>query len=130
MKDFAFIALDVETATGNRSSICEIGITIVENSEIKESKSWLIRPKNNLYWSRNIKIHGITPEDTQDKPCLSEVWGEICSYIENKIVVTHNTSFDMFSIADALMDSNIPLPDLNYFCSLRIAQKCTYHAKF
>lgn len=29
----------------------------------------------------------------------------------------------MFAIADALVENNIPLPDLNYFCSLRVAQK-------
>lgn len=29
----------------------------------------------------------------------------------------------MFAIAEALTKNNIPLPNLNYFCSLRVAQK-------
>lgn len=123
MNEFSFVALDIETATGNRSSICEVGITIVEESKIKESKSWLIRPEGNVYWNRNINIHGITPSATQDKPSLSEIWNEILPYIENKTVVAHNTSFDMFAIADALTKNNIKLPTLEYFCSLRIAQR-------
>lgn len=51
MDNFSFVALDIETATGKRSSICEIGITIVKdsNSKIAESKSWLIQPKDNSY---------------------------------------------------------------------------------
>lgn len=74
MASFYFVALDIETATGKRSSICEIGIAVVKDSEIKESKSWLIKPDGNVYWNRNIDIHGITPSDTQDKPTLAEVW--------------------------------------------------------
>lgn len=50
MDNFSFVALDIETATGKRSSICEIGITIVKDSKIAESKSWLIQPKDNSYW--------------------------------------------------------------------------------
>ena len=61
MASFSFVALDIETATGKRSSICEIGIAVVKDSEIKESKSWLIKPEGNVYWNRNIGIHGITP---------------------------------------------------------------------
>lgn len=44
MASFSFVALDIETATGKRSSICEIGIAVVKDSEIIESKSWLIKP--------------------------------------------------------------------------------------
>ena len=61
MANFSFVAFDVETATGKRSSICEIGIAVIEDSEIKESKSWLIQPDGNVYWRRNMDIHGITP---------------------------------------------------------------------
>lgn len=83
MDNFSFVALDIETATGKRSSICEIGITIVKDSKIAESKSWLIQPKDNSYWRRNIEIHGINPEDTQNKPTLADIWEEIKGYIEN-----------------------------------------------
>ncbi len=85
--------------------------------------SWLIQPKDNSYWRRNIEIHGISPEDTQDKPTLADIWEEIKGYIENQTIIAHNTAFDMYAIADALAENGIPLPDLDYFCSLRIAQK-------
>ena len=42
MKDFA--AIDFETATGKRASICEVGICVVRNGEIIETKSWLVQP--------------------------------------------------------------------------------------
>ena len=42
-----FIAIDFETATGKRASICEVGICVVRNGEIIETKSWLVQPEDN-----------------------------------------------------------------------------------
>lgn len=122
--NLSFVALDIETATGKRSSICEIGLTIVENLQIVESKSWLIQPKDNIYWERNISIHGIRPDQTANKPLFPDVWNEILPYIENKVVVAHNTAFDMYAIADALNEYNLPFPTFEYFCTLRLSQRC------
>ena len=66
-----FVALDLETATADRSSICQIGITEVINGIPQEPKSWLVQPEGNKYDSMNIFIHGITPEDTIDSPSLT-----------------------------------------------------------
>ena len=63
-----FIALDLETATWSKSSICEIGIAIVKDSKVVETKSWLVKPYRNWYDSFNISIHGITPEMTKNCP--------------------------------------------------------------
>ena len=54
-----FIAIDFETATGKRASICEVGICVVRNGEIIETKSWLVQPEDNAYSYWNIQIHGI-----------------------------------------------------------------------
>lgn len=48
-----FITIDFETATAERDSPCEIGLTFVENFKIVDSKSWLIRPIGNMYDSFN-----------------------------------------------------------------------------
>ena len=63
-----FITIDFETANAQRNSPCEIGLTFVENFEIIESKSWLIKPINNEFDYFNIMIHGITPEDVENEP--------------------------------------------------------------
>ena len=49
MKGLNFIAIDLETATKERFSICEIGIAIVKDSKIIDSKSWLVQPPYNHY---------------------------------------------------------------------------------
>ena len=117
-----FVAFDIETATANRSSICQIGITEVIDGVPQEPKSWLIQPEGNLYDSMNIWIHGITPEDTKDSPSFPEVWNEVYRYLKGKIVVAHNTSFDMYALRDAFNNYNMEYPTFDYFCTLRIAR--------
>ena len=78
-KGIDFIALDLETATWIKSSICEIGIAIAKDSKVVATKSWLVKPYRNWYDSFNISIHGITPEMIKDCPSFKEVWREVQS---------------------------------------------------
>lgn len=117
-----FVAIDLETATSIRSSICQIGITEVINGIPQEPKSWLVQPEGNQYDSMNIWIHGITPEDTKNSPSFQDVWREVQPYLQNKIVVAHNTSFDMYALRDALNKYGMEYPTFDYYCSLRIAR--------
>lgn len=118
----SFVAIDLETATSARSSICQIGITEVINGELQTSKSWLVQPEGNVYDSMNIFIHGITPEDTKNSPSFPEVWKDVLPYLQGKIVVAHNTSFDMYALRDAFDKYGIDYPTFDYFCTLRIAR--------
>lgn len=117
-----FVAIDLETATSDRSSICQIGITEVIDGKPLTPISWLVQPEDNKYDSMNIWIHGITPEDTKNSPSFPEIWKEVQPYLQNKIVVAHNTSFDMYALRDAFNKYGIVYPTFDYFCSLRIAK--------
>ena len=117
-----FVAIDLETATSIRSSVCQIGITEVINGVFHEPKSWLIQPEGNKYDSMNILIHGITPEDTKNSPSFPEVWKDVSPYLEGKTVVAHNTSFDMYALRDAFIKYGIEYPTFDFFCTLRIAR--------
>ena len=59
MQGLNFIAIDFETATGKRASICEAGICIVRDGKIAGTRSWLVRPEGNYYGYWNMQIHGI-----------------------------------------------------------------------
>lgn len=118
----SFVAIDLETATSDRSSICQIGITIVNEGQLTETKSWLVQPEGNRYDPMNIWIHGITPDDTRNSPLFPEVWKEVLPFLQNKIVVAHNTSFDMYALKNAFDKYDMEYPTFDYFCSLRIAR--------
>lgn len=117
-----FVAIDLETATHERSSICQIGITEVVDGLPQNPRSWLVQPDGNKYDAMNISIHGITPEDTKNSPSFPEVWKEVVPFLEGKIVVAHNTSFDMYALRDAFLKYSIQYPRFDYFCTLRIAR--------
>lgn len=123
-KGLDFVALDLETATWSKSSICEIGIAIVRDSCVVETKSWLVKPYRNWYDSFNISIHGITPEMTKDCPSFKDVWREVQPYLEDQVVVAHNTAFDMYALKYAFEENGMPYPNFSHFCSYRVARYC------
>ena len=44
-----FVAIDFETANGNRSSVCSVGIVVVRDGEIVDKYYSLIQPTPNFY---------------------------------------------------------------------------------
>jgi len=124
MDGLNFIAIDFETATGKRASICEAGICVVRDGLIAETLSWLVRPEGNRYSYWNTRIHGIRPENTVDAPEFPAVWAEICAYLEDcPVLVAHNAAFDIGCIRHSLDFYGLPTPDVDFFCSLRAARR-------
>ena len=89
-----FTSIDFETATGKRSSICQIGLVRVEDGHITERLSILVQPPGNEYSQRNIDIHGITPDQTEAAPTFADVWPTIVGYLQGQQVVAHSSAFD------------------------------------
>lgn len=120
-----FLAIDFETATGKRHSICEVGICVVIHGHIIETRSWLVRPENNAYHFWNIKVHGIRPEDTEDAPQFDQVWEEIeRTYLDDiDLFVAHNAAFDRSCLQKAAEFYNIHLPKLRWECSCNTARR-------
>ncbi|MDY3090590.1 MAG: 3'-5' exonuclease [Porphyromonas sp.] len=120
-----FIAIDFETATAKRSSICEVGICVVRDGQVVETRSWLVQPEDNVYHYWNTKVHGIRPEDTCTAPYFPEVWAEIeRTYLgEYNTFVAHNASFDRSCLEHVARLYGIALRPLNWDCSLSIARQ-------
>jgi len=98
-----FTAIDFETATGYRNSACAVGIVTVENGEIVDQYSALIRPPENHYWGMNIGVHGIYPSDTASAPSFAELYPEIHNRLHERTLVAHNAPFDR-SVLQKTMD--------------------------
>lgn len=120
-----FIAIDFETATARHASVCEVGICVVREGEIVETRSWLVQPEDNRYNYRNVRIHGITPRDTEDAPGFVQVWEEIeRTYLDEfDKFVAHNVAFDRSCLRNSALLYNIHLPDLKWDCSLSTARR-------
>ena len=119
-----FIAIDFETATAERDSPCEIGLTFVQSWNIIETKSWLIKPICYPHFDYfNIAIHGISPEDVENEPEFDELWEEVRPLVENKFLIAHNAGFDFSVLKRTLEAYDLEYPVLDYSCSYIFSKK-------
>jgi DNA polymerase-3 subunit epsilon len=94
-----FVAVDVETANANLSSICQIGIASFRNGELVEAWKTLIDPED-YFGPFNISIHGIDEYAVEGAPTWRAVFPQIRSRLQERIVVSH-TPFDRLALARA-----------------------------
>jgi DNA polymerase-3 subunit epsilon len=87
-----FASIDFETANYNRSSICSLGIVIVESGKIIDKIYRLVRPRPNFYCSWATDIHGLSYYDTLNEPEFPEVWEDIKPKLRDFPLVAHNAS--------------------------------------
>ena len=121
MKDFA--AIDFETANYERSSICSVGLIVVNNNEIKDKVYRLIRPCPNYYNYWNTIVHGLTNNDTDKAADFPSVWNEISSYIGDLPLVVHNKAFDENCLKAVFDIYNMAYPGYEFYCTYQTARK-------
>ncbi|MEE0409874.1 MAG: 3'-5' exonuclease [Clostridia bacterium] len=118
-----FTAIDFETASSERTSVCSLGWCVVENGVITDRKEILIKPDPFKFNEYNTKINGITPEMVWDKPTFDKYWDMLRPYIENRMVIAHNASFDIHVLCSTLEHFGIEIPAFDYMCTVQLSQK-------
>ena len=119
-----FVAIDFETATGQRNSACSVGIITFKDGKIIEEFHALIQPPYNEYLWKNTEIHGITEYDTRNTGTFDNVYPEIYKRLKGKTIVAHNESFDRSVLKKSMDLYGINAPDLNlhekWQCSMKL----------
>lgn len=118
-----FAAIDFETANGKRSSVCSVGIAIVEDGKIIDNLYSLIRPRPHYYTSWTTAIHHLTYKDTMDAPEFPEVWEGIAPHIDGLPLVAHNSVFDESCLKAAFQMHDLAYPKYRFHCTCRLARK-------
>jgi DNA polymerase-3 subunit epsilon len=121
MKDF--VAIDFETANGERSSVCAVGIAVVKDGEVVETFYSLIQPEPNYYNYWNTKVHGLTAQDTDDAMVFPKVWEQIEPLLGELPLVAHNKSFDESCLKAVFRVYQMDYPDYDFHCTLKAAKK-------
>lgn len=116
LRDFA--AIDFETANGEPTSVCSIGIVVVRNGKIVERFYSLIQPEPNYYNYHNSRIHGLTAEDTDNERVFPFVWNEAQPLIEGLPLVAHNKGFDEKCLKAVFRMYQMDYPDYEFYCTL------------
>ena len=106
IRDFA--AIDFETANGQRTSVCSVGVVVVRGG----------RPS-----AFTTAIHGLTRSDTENAPSFPDVWGEIAPRIEGLPLVAHNSPFDEGCLRAVHAHYGLPYPDYRFLCTLSASRR-------
>lgn len=124
-----FIAIDVETANFEASSICAIGAAKVRDGIITDRRYSLVRPEPDYYCGRCVAVHGITYEDTWNAPVFGAVWASWQEWMraglgegEEPVFAAHNAVFDSRCIREACGVYGLEPPE-RWVCTLKAARK-------
>ena len=126
--DRNFIAIDVETANSDRSSICQIGMAEVREGRIVEEWSSLVNPETN-FDERNMRIHFITPDHVKNAPIFPQIIQETKKRLLNAAFIICHSHFDFIALKQALeeyaLDSLIKplIDDATWADSCQIARE-------
>ena len=121
IRDFA--AIDFETANGQRTCVCSVGVVVVRGGRPSESIYRLIRPYPNYYSAFTTAIHGLTRSDTENAPSFPDVWGEIAPRIEGLPLVAHNSPFDEGCLRAVFELYGMPYPGYRFYCTCRASRR-------
>lgn len=117
-----FVAIDFETANYKMNSACSVAVVEARGGKLRNAYHSLIKPPG-AFDARNIEIHGITPTMVRDQPDFAQVWEELRPFLEGRVVVAHNASFDMGVLRGALAEYSLSAPQFWHLCTVRIARK-------
>jgi DNA polymerase-3 subunit epsilon len=121
MKNFA--AIDFETANGNLSSVCSVGVVIVRDGEMGEKIYRLIRPEPEWYSYWNTRVHGLTAEDTANASVFPDVWADLAPKIAGLPLVAHNSPFDERCLRAVHRVYQMDYPDYEFHCTCRASRR-------
>lgn len=116
-----FVALDVETANPDMSSICQIGVVHFDGGVETESWSTLVNP-NDYFDGMNMAIHGIGPDDVHSAPTFAQVSDSLNQRLAGEVVAIH-TAFDRTAVFRAAQRAQVPAPNCNWLNTASVARR-------
>ena len=117
----SFVALDVETANADMSSICQIGLVHCVDRSIAPTWKSYINPEDE-FDPVNVSIHGITPDTVKHAPKLPQVADELRGHIANAVVACH-THFDRVAVSQAYSKYRLTPFECCWLDTARVARR-------
>ena len=117
----AFVAVDVETANTNPSSICSIGIVDFHNGIVKSEYSTLVNPED-VFSAQHVDIHGIDEAAVRDAPTWGRMSSRICGLLSGRVIVSH-TPFDRVALTQTSARWQVVLPTCTWLDSAVLARR-------
>jgi DNA polymerase-3 subunit epsilon len=118
-----WVAIDFETASRERASACALGLAVIEDDHIVETREWLIQPPGNYFEPINTRIHGIHADLVAQEPEFDELWPTIEPYLRGATLLAHNAAFDISVLRASFDRYEITPPRFEgYHCTVSMAR--------
>jgi DNA polymerase-3 subunit epsilon len=119
--DLNFIAVDVETACPDLSSICQFAFAEFENGECVKVTGSLVNP-NVPFSPHNTRVHGITSERVAEAAAFANHLETILSFFRSGKPVVSHSPFDQRAFEAAFIKCEIDFPDVLWLDSITAAR--------
>lgn len=116
-----FVAIDVETANPDMSSICQIGMAKFVDGNLAEEWSTLVDPED-YFDEVNVSIHGIESRMVKGQPRLPQIADRLRTTLENTVAVCH-THFDRIALARAHIKYQLSPISTSWLDSARVVRR-------
>ena len=120
-EQLTFVAIDVETANADLSSICQVGVAIFRDGALQQKWESLVNPEDEFDWI-NISIHGIDEDTVKDAPNWAAVFPVVSSLLRDNVVVCH-TAFDRLAVGRACDKKNLLMCGCRWLDSARVVRR-------
>jgi DNA polymerase III epsilon subunit-like protein len=116
-----FVAIDVETANADLSSICQVGIAIFRDGAYADSWSSLVDPGEE-FDSINVAIHGIDAQQVRGAPSWPHVAQTLRELVGASVVACH-TPFDRAATSLACRKHGLADFDWRWIDTARVVRR-------
>lgn len=116
-----FVAIDVEIASRDMASICQIGIAGYRDGALMAEWATYIDPETH-FDPRNTAIHGIDSATVSGAPRLPDIASDFYACLDDQVVVSH-TPFDRIAIEQAMDRYGLRLPNCRWIDTARVARR-------
>ncbi len=116
-----FVAVDVETANADLSSICQIGVVRFIDGEVGERWQTLVDPADE-FDGINVAIHGLDSTAVRGAPTFDQVAHRLAGMLNGHVVVSH-MAFDRVSLGRAYQKHGLPVPECRWLDSAKVSRR-------
>ena len=119
---YRYVVFDVETPNRYNDRMSAIGVTVVEDGEIKEEFFSYVDPETHFDWF-NTRLTGISADTVRDAPTFPALWERLEPLFSHGILAAHNAPFDLGVLKKCLAAYGIEWkPTVRYCCTARMGR--------
>jgi len=116
------VCVDTEPANETRSSLCAIGVTVLNGGEPVAAAAELIGPRCSFN-PFNTMINGISADTVAGARTLAEAWDDVATICASRLVVCHNAEFDISVLRSSAATHGLVGFPCEVTCTMRLARR-------